>query len=157
VTIWERRDLPVLRALATSDDTYVSEGYVMLGHGRGQQLLKLELKDGEIHDAILTLGDAGYVQYEVGYTTGPGATFTHVAVTGRGQQALGEWPLFDTIASPETLALMLERLADEAPTDEEAANMRRAAGYVRTLSGAAVRAFATGAIAAIVRGALGLG
>ena len=59
---------------------------------------------------------------------------THFQVTGRGQQALGEWPLFDQIASPETLALLLERLAEEAPSDEEANNLRKAATYARSLA-----------------------
>lgn len=81
-----------------------------------------------------------YVEFRVQHETGPGAHFTQLAVTGRGQQALGEWPLFDTIASPETLALFSERFSEEAPTDEEAENMRRAARYIRTLSGATLRA-----------------
>jgi hypothetical protein len=157
VTVWQRRDLPVLQALSTSEDTYVREGYVMLGQGRGSEALGLELTDGEIHDAILTLADAGYVDFKRQYESGPGAHFTNFSVTGRGQQALGEWPLFDTIASPETLALMLERLAEEAPTDEEADNLRRAANYVRTLSVPALRAFATGAIATLARGMIGIG
>jgi DNA-binding PadR family transcriptional regulator len=157
VTVWERRDLPVLQALATSEDSYVREGYVMVGHGKGGEALGLELSEGEIHDAILTLQDAGYVDFNVQRESGPGAHFTNFTITGRGQQALGEWPLFDTIVAPETLALMLERLAEEAATDEEADNLRRSAGYVRTLSGAALRAFFTGAMSAALRGSLGLG
>ncbi len=157
MTVWERRDLPVLQALATSEDDYVRQGYVMLGAGRGSNSLGLELNDGEIHDSILALQDAGYVDFNRQYESGPGAHFTNFAITGRGQQALGEWPLFDTIASPETMALMLERLAEEAPSDEEAENLRRAARYVRTLSGPALRAFATGAIATLARGMIGIG
>ncbi len=156
MTVWERRDLPVLQALATSDDHYVREGYFSLGHDRGKQTLQLDMSDAEIHDALLALADAGYVEFELTYETGPGALFTRLAVTGRGQQALGEWPLFDDIVSPETLALLLERLAEEAPTDEEATNMRRAANYVRGLSGATLRAFVTGATAAVLRHSLGL-
>ncbi len=156
MTVWEQRDLPVLQTLATSDDVYLRDGYAFLGHGRGKELFRLELSDGEIHDAMLTLADAGYVEFDVTYETGPGALFTNVAVTGRGEQALGQWPLFDTIVSPETLALMLERLALEAPTEEEATNMRRAASYVRTVSAATLRAFFVGATASLVRGSLGL-
>lgn len=157
MTVWERRDLPVLRALTTSDDTYVREGHLTIGHGRGKEALGLDLTDGEIYDSILTLGDAGYVDFRVQLETGPGAHFTSLTVEGRGQQALGEWPLFDTIASPETLALLLERLAEEAPTDEEADNMRRAATYVRKLGGPALQAFVTGAMATLARGMMGIG
>jgi hypothetical protein len=102
------------------------------------------------------LNDLGYVDGQVQYETGPGALFTHLRVTGRGQQALGEWPLFDEIASPATLALFLERLAEEAPTDEEASNLRRAAGYVRGLAVPALRAAAVGALAHVARAYLGL-
>ncbi len=87
---------------------------------------------------------------------GPGAHLTRVAVSGAGYQALGEWPLFDEITSPETMALLLEHLADEAPTEEETANMRHAARYVRSLGGETIRRFITGAIAAVIRGQLGL-
>jgi len=136
---------------------YVRDGYVMLGRGQGSKTLGLELSDGEIHDAILTLQDAIYVDFNSYRESRNGAHFTNFAITGRGQQALGEWPLFDTIVSPETLALMLERLAEEAPTDEEAGSLRLAAAYVRTLSGATLRAFVSQAMSAAIRGSLGLG
>lgn len=78
-------------------------------------------------------------------------------MTGRGQQALGQWPLFDEIASPQTLALFLERFADEAATQEEETNLRRAAAYARSLSVATVKAAAIGAATQGARAALGLG
>jgi hypothetical protein len=114
------------------------------------------LSDAEIYEALMVLRDVLYVDFDVQLETGPGAHFNQLHVTGRGQQALGEWPLFDNIVSPETLALMLERLAEEAPSEEEASNMRRAARYVRTLSASSLRAFATGAVAALLRQSLGL-
>jgi hypothetical protein len=156
MTVWERRDLPVLTALARPEDESVREGFLCGGHGRAREALGLELEDDEIHEALLTLRDAGYVDFDVEYESGPGSIYNHLSVTGRGQQALGQWPLFDTIVSPETLARLLEQLAEEAATDEEAQNMRRAAKYVRTLSGVALRTFAVGAIATAIRGALGL-
>lgn len=88
--------------------------------------------------------------------TGPGAHFTQLAMTGGGYQALGEWPLFDEITSPETLARLLEHLAEEAPTEEETQNMRRAAGYVRSVGGDAFRRFVVGAMAALIRAQVGL-
>lgn len=156
MTVWEHRDLPVLAALAASDDENLRHGFLSLGEA-GSSQLDLDLTAGEIHDAILALGDAGYVDGDVKYHTGPGALFTQLRLTGRGQQALGEWPLFDEIASPETLALLLERLAEEAPSEEEASNLRRAASYARSLGSASLRAVAVGALAQLARGQLGLG
>lgn len=154
MSLWEQRDLPVLRALAQSDDAELRDhGVLRVGKASA---LGLDLSPGELHDAVLTLGDAGYVEGRVEYSSGPDAMFTHFRVTARGMQALGQWPLFDEIASPETLALLLERLADEAPTDEEASNMRRAAAYVRSVSGASLRALTTAAISQLARSAAGL-
>jgi hypothetical protein len=156
VTVWAERDLPVLRALDVSDDVNIREGFLSLGDLDAREALGLELGNADVYDAMLVLRDAAYIDFELKHETGPGALFTRVAVTGRGQQALGQWPLFDSLAAPETIALLLERLAEEASTEEEASNLRRAAGYMRTLSLAAVRAFAASAISTLVRGSLGI-
>jgi hypothetical protein len=146
----------VLRALATDADEDLRHGFLHVGRGGRGETLGLDLDGHQIHDAILTLLDMDYVEAQVQYESGPGASFTHLRVTGRGQQALGEWPLFDEIASPDTLALFLERLAEEAPTDEEESNLRRAAVYIRNLGVPALRALAVGAIAHAARAALNL-
>jgi hypothetical protein len=110
-----------------------------------------------VHDAILALADAGYVEADnLEYETGPGAMFIRPRVTGRGQQALGQWPIFDEIASPETLARLLERLAEEAPTDEEATNLRRAAGYARSIGADSLRALMVGVVSQLAKMGLGL-
>ena len=67
-----------------------------------------------------------------------------------------QWPLFDEITSPETIARLLEHLAEEAPTQDETQNMRRAAHYVRSLGGDAFRRFVVGAVAAVIRAQVGL-
>lgn len=152
MTVWERRDLPVLQALATSDE---SDGFLSVMRS-GSAPLPVELAPAEIHEAILALGDADYVEFRVQYSGG-GAIFTQLRVTGRGHQALGEWPLFDEISSPETLALLLERLAEEAPTEEEATNLRRAARYARSLGAASLRAVVIGALSQLAKAELGLG
>jgi hypothetical protein len=156
VTVWETRDLPVLRALTTSDDENLRHGVLHLRSTPSP--LGVDLSPSEMHDALADLWDAGYIECTVQYESGPiaGALFNGLRVTGRGQQALGQWPLFDEIASPATLALFLERLADQAPTTEEASNLRRAAAYARKLSAASLRAAAVGALAHVVRNALGL-
>jgi hypothetical protein len=156
MTVWEQRDFPVLRALATSDDENLRHGFLSLDQAEGNTL-GLGLSAGEFHDAMLALNDVDYIEGEVQYSGGPSAMFTHLRVTGRGQQALGEWPLFDEIASPETLALLLERLAEEAPTDEEADNMRRAARYARSLGAGTLRAVIVGVVVQLAKAGMGLG
>ena len=97
-------------------------------HAVDLSALGLDLPEEALELAILTLGDADYVSGELEANFG----FTHLHVTGRGMQALGQWPWLSD-SSPATIAALLERLADEAPTPEESDNARRAANYVRTL------------------------
>jgi hypothetical protein len=151
----ERRDLPVLQALATSDDRNVRHGHLHLS--ADERPLGLDLKTEEVYQAVLTLADAGYIDGDLQHEGGSSALISQFQVTGRGHQALGEWPLFDQLASPETLALLLERLAEEAPTNEEAGNLRRAATHVRGLAAPTLRSTAVGALAYLARAHLGLG
>jgi len=132
VITWERRDFPVLHALATSQNENVLHGFLDEDHAA--ETLGLDLSNAEIHQALHTLADADYItgDYKAGL-------FSHLRVTGRGKQALGEWPLF-TEVTPATLAALLDRLADEAPTDEEVDNARQAATYIRSLPTAAFKA-----------------
>jgi hypothetical protein len=88
VTVWEERDLPLLHALATSDDERLRHGYLTL-RGDDATPLGLPFDADELHDALLRLGDVGYVEGDVQYDTGPGASFTSFRVTGAGQQVLG--------------------------------------------------------------------
>jgi hypothetical protein len=155
MTIWERRDFPVLQALATSDDEDIRQGVLQLDAEK--KPVGLDLSIEEIYDAVLVLADAGYIQGKLQHESGSSILITHFQVTGRGQQALGEWPLFDQLASPETLALLLDRLAEEAPTDEEAGNLRRAAQYARGLAASTVRAALIGAATHLARHYAGVG
>lgn len=139
MSLWETRDYRVLRAIADSDDNDLLHGFLQLGNGHAGELLGLEFSDEEIYTSVLVLGDADYLTGDLNHETGNSAFFTKLRVTGAGQQALGEWPLFGD-PSPGTLAALLEQLADEAPTSEEAENARSAARFVKTLSRAAVRA-----------------
>jgi hypothetical protein len=154
--LWTDRDLVVLQALLDARDPDVREGYLSLGHGRASTALEVELSDAEIYDSLLILRDAGYVDFDVHLESGPGAHYTQLAVTGAGMQALGQWPLFDAATSPETVALLLERLAPEAPTEDETTNLRRAAAYVRGMAPATFRSLATGALSALIRAHVGL-
>jgi hypothetical protein len=154
-SVWEQRDLPVLQALASSEDENLKHGFLSIST-HSDNTLGLALPASAIFESILTLADVGYVDGELSNESGGSVTFTRLVVTGRGQQALGEWPLFDELASPETLALLLERLAEEAPTREEEDNLKRAARYARTVGAATLRALAVGATSQLVRNAAGL-
>lgn len=156
MTLWQRRDYPVLRGLADSNDEGVRAGYLDLNASRKSGTLELDLSDSEIHDALLTLGEADYVHFQLHPESGFGAMFTHLQVTGAGYQALGEWPFF-TEVTPATLAEMLEHFAAEAPSDDEAANARRAAEYVRRLSGDAFKAAVKTVIAESIKAGVRLG
>jgi hypothetical protein len=155
MTVWERRDLTVLRALADTDDENILQGVLDLSAENGNRL-GLDLTFDEVYDAVLTLSDAGYVEGEVQHEGGRSALLTQFQVTGRGYQALGEWPLFDELASPQTLALLLDRLAEEAPTREEASNFRRAAHYARGLTASTLRSALIAALAHVARAHIGL-
>jgi hypothetical protein len=128
VTIWDDRDLPLLQALATTDHQEIRDGYLILSENTALERLGLDLSEEAVELSVLTLIDAGYVVGELE----PHFGFTHLHVTGRGMQALGQWPWFSD-SSPATIASLLERLADEAPTAEEGQHARRAARYVRSL------------------------
>ena len=153
MSVWERRDLPLLAALSTTDDQNLRSGFLDIS--LAQEMLGLDLRNGEIHDSILTLDDTGYVMYDLEYETGDGGLFTKLKVTGRGQQALGEWPLFTEI-TPATLAELLERFADEAATDEEAANARSAASYIRSIPAATFKAVVRTVMVEGTKASLGL-
>ena len=90
VSFWDRCALPVLAAVADAPDPTVAAGFISLGRGRGVRTLGVDLEDQQIVQALLALGDAGYVSWNsLTYETGPGASFAGLRVTGRGQQALG--------------------------------------------------------------------
>jgi hypothetical protein len=60
MTVWERRDLPLLRTLAAGEDEQIRAGYLHIGHSNVGERLGLELDDYAIHDGFACLGDAGY-------------------------------------------------------------------------------------------------
>jgi hypothetical protein len=157
VSRWEDRALPVLVALNESTDRNLRGGILPVGPGnQGAAVLGLELSDDAIHDTILQLGDLGYVEYkDISYTTRGSATFIGLRVTGRGLQVLGQWPRFEALVSPATLAEVVGRLADYA-APEEAPPMKRAAGVIRRLGAAGLRSAAIGIGSQLLRGALGL-
>lgn len=153
---WTDRALPVLRALETPNDAHVRDGFLSLGRGRAEKNLGIELSDDAAHDTILQLRDAGYVEFKkLSYESGGGAHISGLHVTGRGLQVLGEWPRFEAIVSPLTLAALLETLAEYAPADE-ANEMKRAASFVRGIAGTTLRSLAIGAGSQLLKGTLGI-
>jgi hypothetical protein len=144
-------------ALNESSDRNLTHGILPVGWGnRGAAVLGLELSDDAIHDTILQLSDVGYVEYhDISYTTGASATFVGLRVTGRGLQVLGQWPRFEALVSPATLAELVDRLVDYAASGEEPP-MSRAAGVIRRAGAASLLSAAIGIGSHLLRGALGL-
>jgi len=149
MSVWTERDLPVLRALANPHDD-VRAGFLSIGSSDD---LGIGMAPLDLIDSVLTLRDAGYITFRDQQETfgNPNLHLTGLAVTGAGMQILGEWPLFDAVASPEMLADLLERLAPEASTAEETTAARSAAGYVRSVAPTVLRSMFTGAISAALR------
>jgi hypothetical protein len=153
---WSERALPVLQALQSPADPLLRDGFLSLGRERAGTRLALELSDDAIHDTILQLADAAYVEFkDLQYESGGGAHISGLHVTGRGLQVLGEWPRFEALVSPLTLAALLDALAEHAP-EEEAKAMRRAANVVRRVAASTLKSLAFGAGSQLLRGALGL-
>jgi len=155
MSLWSERDEPVLRWLEANPPF---GGFVSTNQYSSQPDQRLpELTQAQFHRAVLTLHDAGYLSYEAGTPQGGGGvSFTHFLVTGAGKQALGLWPRFDALGSPGELASILEALADNAPTEEEASNFRRAASAVRRAAPTVIRGLAEAGLSAAARHLLGL-
>jgi hypothetical protein len=116
-----------------------------------------QLSQARFHRAVETLSDAGYVSCEVASASSGGrVSWTRFQVTGAGKQALGLWPRFDALGSPGELAAILEALAETAPTEEEASNLKRAAASIRRAAPGVIRSLAKAALGAAARGGLGL-
>jgi hypothetical protein len=154
---WTERALPVLEALNNpSDPQFVQTRILTFGRGRAEKTLGLELSDDAIYETILQLGDAGYVDYsDITFFHPAGAHVFGLAVSGRGMQILGEWPRFELLISPQTLAALLEALADYV-TEEEAKPMRRSASFIRKMAGTTLKGIVVGAGSHYAKQALGL-
>lgn len=153
---WTDRALPLLRALEAPNDAHLRDGFLSLGRGRAEKNLGIALSDDAAHDTILQLSDAGYVGFKnLSYESGGGAHISGLHITGRGLQVLGEWPRFEAIVSPLTLAALLEALAEYASADE-APEMKRAASFVRDIAGTTLKSLAIGVGSQLLKGALGI-
>jgi hypothetical protein len=115
------------------------------------------LSDGEFYLAVMTLHDAGYVNWTRTEAEGGGSRyFQDFMVTGAGKQALGLWPRFDALGSPAELAAVLEALAEEAATEEERSNLKRAAAAVRRSAPELIKAGLIGALSTLARSQFGI-
>lgn len=153
---WDERALPVLQALRTRDAAYGAAGAIKLVKSHDNDL-GLALSAGVIQDTILQLTEAGYVECDVTHELGGGhgMIFTGPRVTGCGLQVLGEWPRFEAMISPVTLATLVDTLAEYA-TPDDAEQMHHAAGVIRHLATTGLRSVVFGAGGQLLRHALGL-
>jgi hypothetical protein len=155
MTLWTDRDEPVLRWL--------------IEHPPNGDFLRIQTLSNQPYDglpgltqlqvwlAVETLRDAGYLASNPGqWSSGGGFTITRIQATGRGKQAVGLWPRFDALGSPGELADILDALAENAPTEEQASNLQRAATAVRRAAPGVIRALAEAGFSAAARHALGI-
>lgn len=143
-TASERRVLQVLQLFARPG-TIDAQGAFTLSDARLREL-GVDLTSDEMLQSINSLADLGYVDGH-GWVEGvPDALpqgkpaerpfeyveYRHFFVTGRGLRALGQWPAFTDI-TPTTVALLLERLADESSDQTQADETWAAARDIRVL------------------------
>ena len=154
MSIWSERDLPVLRYLHEHPPHHDMLSTNWQSKEPHPDLPALTEQD--VHVAVETLVDEGLVSYRNdSRNTAGGVHWIDIQVTGAGLQALGQWPVFDMLSSPEELGLLLDGLAEMAATEDEESNLRQAARTARAKSAEAVRSVAASALGAIVRSQLG--
>jgi hypothetical protein len=155
MSLWSERDEPVLRWLS---DNPPRANILHTNWSSDQAHDGLpSMTATQFHRAVETLCDAGYVASDdpVG-ASGGGVSSTRFHVTGAGKQALGLWPRFDALAEPGELADILDALADNAPTDEQAGYLRRVAEAVRCAAPSVIRGLAVAGLSAGARTLLGI-
>ena len=149
MSLWSERDLPVLNWLAETPRP--SDILSTYRHDRPHDGVPA-LTHAQVSRAVETLHDAGYVSSDPPvYEGGGGVHWTRFQVTGAGKQALGLWPAFDALGEPSELAAILEALADNAPTEEQASYLRRAAAAVRRVGPSVVRGLVVAGLSAAAR------
>jgi hypothetical protein len=133
------------------------DGFLMLGRGRGCEMLGLELDDTVILDTLQALEDLGFVAIgKTQYETGNGAALSGVRIAGRGLQVLGQWPSFEAVVDPQAIVETLRRLEIYAPEVAQRTSLQRAAHVAKGLGPRALREVIAGVTAGAVRGNLGL-
>jgi hypothetical protein len=105
-----RDALRVLMVLRAPSDYHLREGILRAGPSQADQLgLGLELD--VFHDTLLGLHDLDYVAWDSFNYRAGGFAVDGVRVTGRGMQAVGQWPTLDTVMTPASLGQLLDELA----------------------------------------------
>jgi hypothetical protein len=150
MSTWSQRDLPVLYWLQENPPP---RGLLTTNRIQDSPHAALpELSERDVHVSVETLADEGLVAYaDREYEGGGGVYWTHFQVSGAGLQALGEWPVFDMLETPEALGRLLDALADMAASDEEESNLRAAASTARSKGAEALRSIAAGALRELLR------
>lgn len=154
MSAWSERDLRVLRWLHDSPPEHGMLSTNWMSEGDHPALPGLSERD--VHVSVETLADAGLVNYSTQNPESSGGVYwAHFQVSGTGLQAIGEWPAFEMLETPEGLGRLLEAFADMAPTDEEEGNLRSAAATVRSKAPEAVRGLASAVFSGLIRAHIG--
>jgi hypothetical protein len=149
--------LAVLGAIAEPEDYNLRESGFLSFDAGGAHQLRLGLDGFIVHEALLALSDLDYIEWnEWQYTGGPTLDVTGLRVTGRGMQALGQWPSLLTATTPASLSHVLEMVAPYAADPEKAGVLREAAKEARRLTGPVLRRALVSGTVAVVREKLGL-
>ena len=155
MSLWDERDEPVLRWLVENPP----RANILSTHRSVTALHDgvRSVNQAQFHRAVETLRDAGYIASDDPQSEGGGGVhWTRFQVTGGGKQALGLWPRFDALGSPGELADILDALAENAPTEEQASNLKRAAAAVRRAAPTVLRGIAVAGLSAGARAVLGI-
>jgi len=154
VTVWADRDLLVLEHLQQHPP---ANGVFSTNWMRKEPHPELpSLSQQDVHVAVETLAHEGLVHYgNTSWSSDGRVLWMDLQLTGSGLQALGEWPVFEALNSPEELGLLLDALAEMAASDEEETNLHQAASVARSRGKEALQSLAAGAISAIARSHLG--
>jgi hypothetical protein len=150
MSTWSQRDLPVLYWLQENPPP---QGLLSTNRLQDNPHSALpELSERDVHVSVETLADEGLVTYaDKQYEGGGGVYWAQFQVSGGGLQALGEWPVFDMLGTPQALGRLLDALADMAASDEEESSLRTAATAARSKGAEALRSAASGALRGVLR------
>jgi hypothetical protein len=139
---WESRDLPVLTAIVRQLDQHAGRAFPDVA----DLIAETGLSQEDVTRACMAL-DGEYIRFERRLGTG---LRNHVAeVSGEARRMVGQWPSPDAYA--DRLLAAFERLAVEAPTEEQRSRARKAvegfAGAGRDVLVAAAASILSGAAA----------
>ncbi len=117
---WTTRALPFLRSAVARFETYgeATSEEIAADTGLGYRLL---------HETAFRLRDEGFLEF----SSHGGGSFDVTGVTERGLTEVGAWPSPESLV--ERLLAALEKLAEEAPTEDDRSRAQRSFDFLQSL------------------------